>query len=37
VASTARRRILVDTDFHAGCPVLAVSVQEPPTDEIQRH
>ncbi|MEU9213479.1 TetR/AcrR family transcriptional regulator [Streptomyces sp. NPDC048415] len=28
------RKIVVNTDFHAGCPVLAVSIEEPPTDEI---
>jgi AcrR family transcriptional regulator len=28
------RKIVIDTDFHAGCPVLAVSIEEPPTDEI---
>ncbi|MGI5508963.1 TetR/AcrR family transcriptional regulator [Streptomyces sp. CA-106131] len=28
------RKIVVDTDFHAGCPVLAVSIEEPPTEEI---
>ncbi|MFF3515369.1 TetR/AcrR family transcriptional regulator [Streptomyces sp. NPDC002573] len=28
------RGIVVDSDFRAGCPVLAVSVEEPPTDEI---
>jgi AcrR family transcriptional regulator len=27
------RKIVVDSDFRAGCPVLAVSVEEPPTDE----
>ncbi|MGW7713422.1 LmrA/YxaF family transcription factor [Streptomyces chartreusis] len=27
------RRIVVDTDFRAGCPVLALSIEEPPTDE----
>ncbi|WP_329270136.1 TetR/AcrR family transcriptional regulator [Streptomyces pseudovenezuelae] len=27
------RRIVVDSGFRAGCPVLAVSVEEPPTDE----
>ncbi|MGW7379085.1 TetR/AcrR family transcriptional regulator [Streptomyces sp. NPDC054794] len=27
------RKIVVDTDFRAGCPVLAVSIEEPPTDE----
>lgn len=27
------RKIVVDTDFHAGCPVLAVAVEEPPADE----
>ncbi|GAB7102479.1 TetR/AcrR family transcriptional regulator [Streptomyces phaeofaciens JCM 4814] len=28
------RRIVVETGFRAGCPVLAVSIEEPPTDEI---
>ncbi|MGW3649091.1 TetR/AcrR family transcriptional regulator [Streptomyces sp. NPDC000878] len=28
------RKIVVDSDFRAGCPVLAVSIEEPPTDEI---
>lgn len=28
------RGIVVDTDFHAGCPVLAVAIEEPPTDEV---
>jgi AcrR family transcriptional regulator len=28
------RKIVVDTDFRAGCPVLAVSIEEPPGDEI---
>ncbi|MEV2217553.1 TetR/AcrR family transcriptional regulator [Streptomyces sp. NPDC050997] len=28
------RGIVVDSDFRAGCPVLAVSVEEPPADEI---
>ncbi|MGA5285505.1 TetR/AcrR family transcriptional regulator [Streptomyces griseoincarnatus] len=28
------RKIVVDTDFRAGCPVLAVAIEEPPTDEI---
>jgi AcrR family transcriptional regulator len=27
------RKIVVDTDFHAGCPVLAVAIEEPPADE----
>ncbi|GAQ72711.1 putative HTH-type transcriptional regulator [Streptomyces turgidiscabies] len=27
------RKIVVDSDFRAGCPVLAVSVEESPTDE----
>ncbi|MFF3411925.1 TetR/AcrR family transcriptional regulator [Streptomyces sp. NPDC002742] len=27
------RAIVVDTDFHAGCPVLAVAIEEPPADE----
>ncbi|MEU6553354.1 TetR/AcrR family transcriptional regulator [Streptomyces sp. NPDC046915] len=31
---TLWRGIVVDSDFRAGCPVLAVSVEEPPTDEI---
>jgi AcrR family transcriptional regulator len=28
------RKIVVDADFHAGCPVLAVAIEEPPTHEI---
>ncbi|MBA2812992.1 TetR/AcrR family transcriptional regulator [Streptomyces sp. KM273126] len=28
------RGIVVESDFRAGCPVLAVSVEEPPADEI---
>src|SRR3954451_4569368 len=28
------RKIVLGTDFHAGCPVLAVSIEEPPTEEI---
>lgn len=28
------RGIVVESDFRAGCPVLAVSVEEPPIDEI---
>ncbi|MEV0400464.1 TetR/AcrR family transcriptional regulator [Actinoallomurus sp. NPDC050550] len=28
------RKIVIGTDFHAGCPVLAVSIEEPPTEEI---
>jgi len=28
------RKIVVDSDFRAGCPVLAVSIEEPPTDEM---
>ncbi|MBT2449275.1 TetR/AcrR family transcriptional regulator [Streptomyces sp. ISL-43] len=28
------RKIVVDTDFHAGCPVLAVAIEEPPADEV---
>ncbi|WP_326789522.1 TetR/AcrR family transcriptional regulator [Streptomyces sp. NBC_00151] len=28
------RRIVVESDFHAGCPVLAVAIEEPPTDEV---
>ncbi|MCW8379060.1 TetR/AcrR family transcriptional regulator [Streptomyces justiciae] len=28
------RGIVVDSDYRAGCPVLAVSVEEPPGDEI---
>ncbi|MCQ8187561.1 TetR/AcrR family transcriptional regulator [Streptomyces rugosispiralis] len=31
---TLWRGIVVDSDFRAGCPVLAVSVEEPPADEI---
>ncbi|MEU0073529.1 TetR/AcrR family transcriptional regulator [Streptomyces sp. NPDC006332] len=27
------RKIVVDSDFRAGCPVLAVSIEEPPADE----
>jgi len=27
------RKIVVDSDFRAGCPVLAVSIEEPPTGE----
>ncbi|MEU6183572.1 TetR/AcrR family transcriptional regulator [Streptomyces coeruleorubidus] len=27
------RKIVVDSDFRAGCPVLAVSIEEPPTNE----
>lgn len=27
------RKIVVDSDFRAGCPVLAVSIEEPHTDE----
>ncbi|MFJ8634726.1 TetR/AcrR family transcriptional regulator [Streptomyces sp. NPDC093568] len=27
------RKVVVDTDFRAGCPVLAVSIEEPPADE----
>ena len=28
------RRIVVETGFRAGCPVLAVSIEEPPMDEV---
>ncbi|WP_370416342.1 TetR/AcrR family transcriptional regulator [Streptomyces fradiae] len=28
------RKIVVDSDFHAGCPVLAVAIEEPPADEV---
>ncbi|MFF2519426.1 TetR/AcrR family transcriptional regulator [Streptomyces sp. NPDC058086] len=28
------RKIVVESDFHAGCPVLAVAIEEPPEDEI---
>ncbi|MDX3457385.1 TetR/AcrR family transcriptional regulator [Streptomyces sp. ME02-8801-2C] len=28
------RGIVVESDFHAGCPVLAVAIEEPPADEI---
>ncbi|MEU3920402.1 TetR family transcriptional regulator [Streptomyces sp. NPDC029004] len=28
------RDIVIRTDFHAGCPVLAVAIEEPPGDEI---
>ncbi|QOV36690.1 TetR/AcrR family transcriptional regulator [Streptomyces ferrugineus] len=31
---TLWRGIVVESDFHAGCPVLAVAVEEPPADEI---
>ncbi|MFI8362131.1 TetR/AcrR family transcriptional regulator [Streptomyces sp. NPDC085612] len=31
---TLWRKIVVDTDFHAGCPVLAVAIEEPPADEV---
>ncbi|WP_413804991.1 TetR/AcrR family transcriptional regulator [Streptomyces sp. OE57] len=31
---TLWRGIVVNSDFRAGCPVLAVSVEEPPADEI---
>ncbi|AKJ09253.1 TetR family transcriptional regulator [Streptomyces incarnatus] len=31
---TLWRGIVVDSDFRAGCPVLAVSVEEPPSEEI---
>ncbi|MFF9776060.1 TetR/AcrR family transcriptional regulator [Streptomyces sp. NPDC013978] len=31
---TLWRGIVVDSEFRAGCPVLAVSVEEPPADEI---
>ncbi|MGA5895680.1 TetR/AcrR family transcriptional regulator [Streptomyces venetus] len=27
------RKIVMDSDFRAGCPVLAVSIEEPPADE----
>ncbi|WP_369171470.1 TetR/AcrR family transcriptional regulator [Streptomyces sp. R28] len=27
------RKIVVDSDFRAGCPVLAVAIEEPPADE----
>ncbi|MFJ4366689.1 TetR/AcrR family transcriptional regulator [Streptomyces chartreusis] len=27
------RKIVVESDFHAGCPVLAVAIEEPPADE----
>ncbi|MEW2395678.1 TetR/AcrR family transcriptional regulator [Streptomyces sp. NPDC046862] len=27
------RKIVIDSDFRAGCPVLAVSIEEPATDE----
>ncbi len=26
------RKVVVDTDFHAGCPALAVAMEEPPAD-----
>ncbi|MFF8392048.1 TetR/AcrR family transcriptional regulator [Streptomyces sp. NPDC016172] len=28
------RKIVVDSDFHAGCPVLAVAIEEPQDDEV---
>lgn len=28
------RKIVVESDFHAGCPVLAVAIEEPPVDEV---
>ncbi|MFF4491219.1 TetR family transcriptional regulator C-terminal domain-containing protein [Streptomyces sp. NPDC001544] len=28
------RTIVVESDFHAGCPVLAVAIEEPPAEEI---
>ncbi|MFG2134174.1 TetR/AcrR family transcriptional regulator [Streptomyces sp. NPDC048751] len=28
------RKIVVESDFRAGCPVLAVSIEEPPADEV---
>ncbi|MEU0411922.1 TetR/AcrR family transcriptional regulator [Streptomyces griseorubiginosus] len=28
------RKIVVDSDFRAGCPVLAVSIEEPATEEV---
>ncbi|MCP9211428.1 TetR/AcrR family transcriptional regulator [Streptomyces sp. NEAU-Y11] len=28
------RKVVADTDFHAGCPVLAVAIEEPPADEV---
>ncbi|MFJ1975574.1 TetR/AcrR family transcriptional regulator [Streptomyces sp. NPDC087903] len=28
------RRIVMESDFHAGCPVLAVAIEEPPGDEV---
>ncbi|MEU7071818.1 TetR/AcrR family transcriptional regulator [Streptomyces narbonensis] len=28
------RRIVVESDFHAGCPVLAVAIEEPPAGEV---
>ncbi|WLW58317.1 TetR/AcrR family transcriptional regulator [Streptomyces sp. YU58] len=28
------RGIVVESDFHAGCPVLAVAIEEPPADEV---
>ncbi|ULR48645.1 TetR/AcrR family transcriptional regulator [Streptomyces deccanensis] len=31
---TLWRGIVVDSEFRAGCPVLAVSVEEPPADEV---
>ncbi|WP_019357898.1 TetR/AcrR family transcriptional regulator [Streptomyces sp. AA1529] len=28
------RKIVVESGFHAGCPVLAVAIEEPPADEV---
>ncbi len=28
------RTIVVDSDFHAGCPVLAVAIEEPPAEDV---
>ncbi|MFC7302741.1 TetR/AcrR family transcriptional regulator [Streptomyces monticola] len=28
------RKIVVESDFHAGCPVLAVAIEEPPADDV---
>lgn len=28
------RKIVAESDFHAGCPVLAVAIEEPPADEV---
>ncbi|MET8565870.1 TetR/AcrR family transcriptional regulator [Streptomyces flaveolus] len=28
------RTVVVDSDFHAGCPVLAVAIEEPPAEDV---